>query len=97
MDGNGILLPESKPAFSSQQIACIDLLKEALALALEGQIDCIGIALCMHGGYSSNIAGNRPAELMLATFDLQCQIREATQGGPKTQAIRSRIVKARSM
>ena len=79
---------------NENQIACVDTLKEALALALEGKIDCLGIALCMSGGYASEISGNRPGELMLAAFDMQCKIREATQEGPKTKAV-SRIIKGR--
>ncbi len=84
------------PNLSEEQKACIDALKEALALALEGEIDCLGVAVCLKGGYSSHVAGNRPGELMLAAFDMQCKIREATLNGPKTQAV-SRIVRARNV
>jgi hypothetical protein len=80
--------------FTVEQMACIDLIKETLAQALEGNISSIGIVACMPGGYASVMAGSRPGDLSLGCFDLQLKIREATQEGPKTKAV-SRIVRAR--
>lgn len=93
---NGTIIDPTSKSFTPEQIACIDALKEALALALEGEVDCLGIAVCLKGGYSSHIAGNRPGELMLAAFDMQCKIREATLEAPKTAQV-SRIVRARTV
>jgi hypothetical protein len=79
-----------------EQLAVIDLIKETLAQALEGNIDCVAIVACMPGGYASVMSGNRPGDLMLGAFDLQCKVREATQDSPKTASV-SRIVRARTV
>jgi hypothetical protein len=83
-----------QPQLSEEQIACIDLIKETLAQALEGNISCIGIVACMPGGFASVMAGNRPGDLALGCFDLQLKIRDAVLEGPKSKAV-SRLVRAR--
>lgn len=81
---------------SEDQIACVEMIKETLAQALEGKIDAIAIAVCMEGGFASALTGRRPGDLNLACDELKSKILDAVRAGPKTNAI-SRIVKARTM
>lgn len=76
------------------QVACVELLKEALAQALEGSVDCMGIVLCMKGGWATNLAGNKPGDLNLGCDDLKGKILDAVVNSPKTKAT-NRIVRAR--
>ncbi len=79
---------------NESQVACVDLLKEALALALEGNVYGLAIVVCMEGGWSTNIAGNRPGDLNLGCDDLKGKILDAVLNAPKTKAV-SRIVRGR--
>lgn len=81
---------------TSDQIACIDALKEALALALEGKVDGMAIVLCLENGWANNLAGIRPGDLNLGLDDLKAKILNAVVNSPKTAAV-SRIVRARNV
>lgn len=90
MDGAAILATP----LTDDQIACVDALKEALAQALEGNVDSMAIVLCMKGGWATLIAGNRPGDLNLGCDDLKGKILDAVLNAPKTKAV-SRIVRGR--
>ncbi len=90
MDGTAILRTPLTP----DQKDVVDLLKEALAQALEGNIDGIAMVACMPGGWATNIAGNRPGDLNLGCDDLKGKILDAVLNSPKTKAV-SRIVRGR--
>lgn len=79
---------------NEHQVACVDMLKEALAQALEGNVDGLALVLCMHGGWATNIAGNRPGDLNLGCDDLKGKILDAVLNAPKTKAV-GRIVRGR--
>ena len=81
-------------ALDEYQVACVDLLKEALAQALEGNVHGLALVLCMNGGWATNIAGNRPGDLNLGCDDLKAKILDAVLNAPKTRAT-SRIVRGR--
>lgn len=81
-------------SLDANQIACVEMLKEALAQALEGNVNCLGIVLCLEGGWATNLAGNRPGDLNLGCDDLKGKILEAVLNAPKTKAV-SRIVRGR--
>ena len=83
-----------RPALDEHQVACVDLLKEALAQALEGNVHGLAIVLCMNGGWATNIAGNRPGDLNLGCDDLKGKILDAVVNSPKTKAT-NRIVRGR--
>lgn len=85
-----------KTPLDDNQIACVELLKEALAEALEGKVSCLGLVLCMQGGWASNLAGNRPGDLNLGCDDLKRKILEAVTESPKSRAV-SRILQKRMM
>lgn len=83
------------PQFSDAQIACIDLLKEALAEALEGRVSGIGIVLCLEGGWASVMAGTRPGDLNLGCDDLKRKILSAVTEGEKPRQKANNILRAR--
>lgn len=56
------------------QVAVIDLLKETLAQALEGNISSIGIVVCMPKGYAHVMAGKQAADLNLGADSLKAAI-----------------------
>lgn len=75
------------------QAAIIDLLKEALAQALEGNIKTVGIVACMEGGFATVMAGRQAADLNLACDDLKYKIHAAvTRGSDERQTRRSSIL-----
>ncbi len=90
MDGHSIL----RTPLSKDQADVADLLKEALAQTLEGNVDGIAVVLCMKGGWATNIAGNRPGDLNLGCDDLKGKILDAVLNAPKTKAV-NRIVRGR--
>lgn len=84
----------ARPQLSEMQVACIDLLKEALAEALEGKVFGVGIALCMDGGWATVMAGTRPGDLNLACDDLKRKILNAVTEGERPK-VKSNIMRAR--
>jgi hypothetical protein len=84
----------TKPKLDENQVACIDLLKEALAQALEGNVHAIVIAACMDGGFASVLAGNRPGDLNLACDEAKRKILDAVTGSVKTKAT-AKLVRGR--
>ncbi len=92
LNGSGII--GAGPKLSDNQIACIDLIKEALAEALEGKVFGVGIALCMDGGWATVMAGSRPGDLNLACDDMKRKILDAvTERKPAAKP--SNILRAR--
>ncbi len=79
---------------NEHQVACVDLLKEALAQALEGNVYGLAVVVCMDGGWATQIAGNRPGDLNLGCDDLKGKILDAVVNSPKTKAV-GRIVRGR--
>lgn len=76
------------------QVAIVDLLKEALAQALEGNIKTVGIVACMEGGFATVMAGRQAADLNLACDDLKRKILDAvTEGTEERTTRRSSILR----
>ncbi len=63
-----------KPKLSEDQLAVIDVVKETLAQAIEGNISSIGIIACMKAGYATIIAGRQAADLNLGCDSLKMKI-----------------------
>lgn len=82
------------PKLSDNQVACIDVLKEALAEGLEGKVSGIGLVLCMDGGWATMIAGERPGDLNLGCDDLKYKIHGAVTGS-KPRASKSNILRVK--
>jgi hypothetical protein len=82
-----------KPLTDDQR-SCVDLLKETLAVALEGRIHTIGIVACMDAGYAHVMAGTQAANLNLGCDSLKHAIRSEIEGGNVKRA-KSNIIKVR--
>ena len=82
-----IIQPNSfKKPLSEDQIAVVDVLKEALAQALEGHITSVGIVACMKTGYATEVAGRQAADLNLGCDSLKRRILDATEfAGERSQ------------
>ena len=79
---------------SEEQIAIVDLLKEALAQALEGNIKTVGVVACLEGGFATVMAGRQAADLNLGCDELKRKILDAvTMGTEERQTRRSAIFK----
>ncbi len=61
-------------SLSPDQLAVVDLLKEALAQALEGSITTVGIVACMKQGYATVLAGRQASDLFMGCASLQRKI-----------------------
>jgi len=91
-----IMVPHASH-LDEDQIAIVDLLKEALAEALEGNITTIGIVVCMKGGFASVMAGKQAGDLNLGCDDLKQRIRDAVTGSQKTRGASTRLLRGRRM
>lgn len=77
----------SASPLTEAQLACIDLLSEALEQARAGEVTSIGIILCMKGGYASVMAGTQAADLNLGCDDLKDKILEATSRSKRKRVL----------
>lgn len=59
---------------TQDQVAVIDLLKEALAQALAGNVTSIGIVACMAKGYATVMAGRQASDLNMGCDSLKKKI-----------------------
>jgi hypothetical protein len=72
------------------QKGVVEVLEETLETAKAGQIEAIGIVVCMKDGYASAIAGKRAADLNLGCDSLKRKILDAVENAG------SKILKARA-
>ncbi len=77
----------SSTPLTESQLACCDLLSEALEQARAGQVTSIGIILCMKGGYASVMAGTQAADLNLGCDDLKDKILDATSRSKRKRVL----------
>jgi len=83
----------AKP-LTEDQIQIVDILKETLAQALEGNFTTIGIVVCMEKGFASVMTGRQAADLNLACDDLKYKIHAAvTEGTAERQTRQSSILR----
>ena len=78
----------AKPALNEDQIAIVEMLKETLAQALEGNFTTIGIVVCMKEGFASVMSGRDAGSLNLACDDLKFKILKAVTEGTQEKATR---------
>ena len=84
----------SGKALTEDQMEIVDLLKETLAQALEGNFFTIGIVVCMKDGFASVMSGRQAADLNLACDDLKYKIHAAVTDGTREKVSRrSSIIK----
>lgn len=67
------------PKLTEDQKAVIEIAKETLAQALEGQISSIGIVACMKSGYATVMAGRQAADLNMGCDSLKAKILNAVE------------------
>ncbi len=72
MTGTKIIQPNK--GLSEEQIDIVDMIKELLALALEGKITTVGIVGCKEDGFFTAMRGRQAADLNLACDDLKAEI-----------------------
>ena len=64
----------AKPKMTQDQLAVIEICKETLAQALEGEITTIGVVACMKNGYATVLAGRQASDLYMGCGSLQSKI-----------------------
>jgi hypothetical protein len=75
-----IIQPNSfKRPLNDDQIEVVDLLKEALAQALEGNVSSVAVIACMKTGYATVMAGRQAADLNLGCDSLKRKILDAVE------------------
>lgn len=79
-------------SLTAVQKECVEVLRQALELAEEGQIHSVGVIACMEGGYAAVMGGKSPSDLNLGCDDLKDQI---LQGVHESARRRSAIIRAR--
>ncbi len=72
MSGPKLITPQAQ--LSEDQIDIVDMIKELLALALEGKITTVGIVGCKEDGFFTAMRGRQAADLNLACDDLKAEI-----------------------
>lgn len=70
------MIPTAK-ALSPESMACVDLLKQVLADALQGQVTSLAIVACGPNGFGPAIAGPQAPELNLGLDACKQQILKA--------------------
>lgn len=81
---------------SEDQLACIDLLEEALEQVREGNINTLAVVACMEGGFASVMAGRRAGDLYMACGELQQRILAEVMGGNVQKPKKSSIIQLKS-
>ena len=74
MNNTGPKIIGMKPKLSQDQLAVVEVVKETLAQALEGNISSIGIVACMPKGYATIISGRQASDLYMGCASLQHKI-----------------------
>ena len=79
---------------TEEQLAIVDMIKELLALSLEGKITTVGIVGCREEGFFSAMRGRQAADLNLACDELKKRIlEEVLSGTAERQTRRSSIIR----
>ena len=73
-----IILPSSVK-LTAAQADCVEKLEEALEAARDGNVNSVGIVLCMRKGYASTIGGTDAAELNLGLDSLKRKILDGVE------------------
>ncbi len=87
----------AQPKLSSDQIQIVDVLKETLAMALEGKINTLGIVACLEDGPATLVGGRNAAALNIGIDHLKHKILMATfeAGEDTVQRVAPHIIKPR--
>lgn len=86
-----IMMPPS--ALDDDQRRCLEVLEQCVEQAQAGNINSIGVVVCMKEGWTTIIAGRRAGDLYLGTGDLQQRILEEVKSGNVSRRSRSPLIK----
>jgi len=81
-----------KPKLTESQEACVEIFREALEQAEQGQINTCAIVVCLKGGFASVMAGNQAADLYMACGELQAKIMDRVTNAGRDKFVQSGIV-----
>ena len=92
MSGPKLITPNQP--LSDDQIAIVEMIKELLALCLEGKISTVGIVGCREDGFFTAMRGRQAADLNLACDELKKRILdEVLDGTAERNTRRSAILR----
>lgn len=94
MTSSLILNGSGKAVLTEDQQGCVDYLREALSEAERGNVNSVGIILCMKTGFASVMTGRQAGDLNLGCDELKAKILEAVRSGNVVKP-RSGLVRAR--
>lgn len=80
---------------NEHQLACVDVLREAVKEAEDGRIHALALVVCMDGGWASVLAGNRPGDLNLGLDDCKGKILDAVVNDAGLNKRRSNILRVK--
>lgn len=81
---------------NEDQIAIVDMVKQTLAQALEGDFTTIGIVVCMKDGFAHAMCGPDAAQLNLACDEMKSTILDKVKkASAERQSRRSNILQVR--
>lgn len=87
-----IIKPESP--LTQDQVEIVDMVKELLALCLEGKISTIGIVGCREDGFFTAMRGRQAADLNLACDQMKAEIlAEVKSNAAERMSRRSSIIR----
>ena len=81
-----------RPELSEDQKQIIDLLKETLAQAIEGNFHSIGIVVCMKTGYAHVMAGRQASDLNLGCDSLKAAILNSVESAGAQAAMAKQTI-----
>ena len=70
---SSILTPLGEIGLNKSQQDCVDILREALEQAEQGNVFSLGLILCMRTGYATTLGGTNAADLNLGCDSLKAK------------------------
>lgn len=78
---------------TQDQVDIVDMVKELLAICLEGKVTTIGIVGCRQEGFFTAMKGRQAADLNLACDDLKAEILAEVKKTSAERASRRSIIR----
>jgi hypothetical protein len=80
---------------NDNQLACIDVLRDALREAEAGNVSACAVVLCMTGGWASVVAGERAGDLNLGCDDVKKKILNAVVNNASLNQKKANILRVK--
>lgn len=86
------IIPVARPSIKldEKQQNCVDVLSEALEVALAGRISSVALVVCMDDGIATVMAGTNGGALNIGCDDLKLKIHAEMFGGNTKAAAKSK-------